>query len=140
VTGKVKREVPLPSQEQKKGAVQYALYVCTYLIDLAWMKLGMELRRNATWMWWDYVSVVSRQIRPRFNELSRKRGPFTFKIRESDINAVRGDYHPGIPVYPQRAEDWRILHLYTRLIFILHHTGPHSTKSPTGHANPPSGL
>ncbi|KAI9867137.1 MAG: hypothetical protein M1813_009415 [Trichoglossum hirsutum] len=57
VTGKVKREVPLPSQEQKKGAVQYALYVCTYLIDLAWMKLGMELRRNATWMWWDYVTT-----------------------------------------------------------------------------------
>jgi NADH dehydrogenase (ubiquinone) Fe-S protein 7 len=26
VTGKVKREVPLPSQEGKKGVMQYALY------------------------------------------------------------------------------------------------------------------
>ena len=27
VTGKVRREVPLPSQEGKKGVMQYALYV-----------------------------------------------------------------------------------------------------------------
>jgi hypothetical protein len=27
VTGKVKREVPLPSQQEKKGGMQYALYV-----------------------------------------------------------------------------------------------------------------
>ncbi|KHJ36308.1 putative nadh-ubiquinone oxidoreductase subunit [Erysiphe necator] len=27
VTGKVRREVPLPSQEEKKGVMQYALYV-----------------------------------------------------------------------------------------------------------------
>ena len=27
VTGKPRREVPLPSQEEKKGAMQYALYV-----------------------------------------------------------------------------------------------------------------
>jgi hypothetical protein len=27
VTGKPRREVPLPSQEEKKGVMQYALYV-----------------------------------------------------------------------------------------------------------------
>jgi NADH dehydrogenase (ubiquinone) Fe-S protein 7 len=30
VTGKVRREVPLPSQEEKKGVMQYALYVSLY--------------------------------------------------------------------------------------------------------------
>ena len=34
VTGKERREVPLPSQEGKKGAVQYALYVSTSEIQL----------------------------------------------------------------------------------------------------------
>jgi hypothetical protein len=32
VTGKERREVPLPSQEGKKGVMQYALYVCDSLL------------------------------------------------------------------------------------------------------------
>jgi len=34
VTGKERREVPLPSQEGKKGVMQYALYVSNTTIDL----------------------------------------------------------------------------------------------------------
>jgi hypothetical protein len=35
VTGKVRREVPLPSQEGKKGVMQYALYVYESIASLS---------------------------------------------------------------------------------------------------------
>ncbi len=35
VVKKQRIEVPLPSQEGKKGAIQYALYVCRYIIHPA---------------------------------------------------------------------------------------------------------
>lgn len=43
VTGKVRREVPLPSQEGKKGVMQYALYA-TYTLQISFWR----------WSWiWD---------------------------------------------------------------------------------------
>ena len=39
ITGKERREVPLPSQEGKKGVMQYALYVLS-LIALCQAELG----------------------------------------------------------------------------------------------------
>jgi hypothetical protein len=35
VTGKERREVPLPSQEGKKGVMQYALYVYESIISVS---------------------------------------------------------------------------------------------------------
>lgn len=35
VTGKEKREVPLPSQEEKKGVMQYALYVYESTVSIS---------------------------------------------------------------------------------------------------------
>ena len=35
VTGKERREVPLPSQEVKKGVMQYALYVYELIVSIS---------------------------------------------------------------------------------------------------------
>jgi hypothetical protein len=42
VTGKVRREVPLPSQEGKKGVMQYALYVHSSLQALCSHSVALD--------------------------------------------------------------------------------------------------
>jgi hypothetical protein len=44
VTGKERREVPLPSQEGKKGVMQYALYVASSIHIL-----GPSFREKRVW-------------------------------------------------------------------------------------------
>ena len=51
VTGKERREVPLPSQEGKKGVMQYALYVTNLEIRILalWTVCGVEELGKDMW-------------------------------------------------------------------------------------------
>jgi hypothetical protein len=49
ITGKERREVPLPSQEGKKGVMQYALYVS--FRQFTFLDLYSELRESLETLW-----------------------------------------------------------------------------------------
>lgn len=55
VTGKPRREVPLPSQEKKEGAMQYALYVLQAL--RLWVSFDEMLMVDATERQWIRLQI-----------------------------------------------------------------------------------